>query len=382
MKEIYLDHAATTPMKEEVIAEVLRVMQENFGNPSSVHQFGRKAKEELMTARQAIARSIHAKEDEIIFTSGGTEGDNTAIIQTALLKQNQGKHIITTKIEHPAVLEPMKYLESLGFEVTYLNVDEKGQISLEELKKALREDTILVSVMMANNETGNLLPIKEIGDILKNHPAVFHTDAVQGYGPLTIDVNELGVDLLSVSGHKFNGPKGVGFLYKKESIPLRPFLKGGEQEDKHRAGTENLANIVGMAKAASLLTAEEKEKQWQKMLELNQMISQGLKDADINFQLNGDEKQKMPHILNLQFKGVNKEILLMRLDLKGMAVSSGSACTAGSVDPSHVLEAMYGKNHAAVNESLRISLGYENTKEEIEAFTETLITEVKRLQKN
>lgn len=381
MKQIYLDHAATTPMAKEVVEVMTQSMLENFGNPSSIHLFGRKAKAALMTARKSIAQSLNASPKEIIFTSGGTEGDNTALISTAFAYEKNGRHIITTAVEHPAVLEPMKYLESLGFEVTYLPVNNKGQITPQQVKKALREDTILVSIMAANNETGNLFPLKAIGEILKDHPAIFHTDAVQAYGMLFLDVKELGVDLLSVSAHKFNGPKGVGFLYKKETLLLPAFLKGGHQEDKHRAGTENLAGIVGMAKAVELLPLEKKQAELEKMQHFNTTILTALEKSGIEFSLNGDETAKLPHILNLHFHGIPKDVLLMRLDLKGIAVSSGSACTAGTIEVSHVLEAMYGKNHPAQQESLRISLGVENTSEEIETFLEILIEEIHKIQK-
>lgn len=381
MKDIYLDHAATTPMAKEVVEVMTQSMLENFGNPSSIHLFGRKAKAALMTARRTIANSLNALPSEIIFTSGGTEGDNTAIISSALANQKKGQHIITTAIEHPAVLEPMKYLESLGFTVTYLPVDEKGQITPQQVQEALREDTILVSIMTANNETGNLLPIKEIGEILKDHPAIFHTDAVQAYGALTLDVKELGVDLLSISAHKFNGPKGVGFLYKKDGLLLPAFLRGGQQEEKHRAGTENLPGILGMTKALQLLPPEKKQENLKKMAEFSREILETLKNAQIDFSLNGDEGAKLPHILNLRFKGISRDVLLMRLDLRGIAVSSGSACTAGTVEVSHVLEAMYGKDHPAEQESLRISLGAENTAEEIQRFLEILVGEIHKIQK-
>ncbi len=243
VKTIYLDHAATTPMHPQVIEAMTAIMQDTFGNPSSIHGFGRHAHEKLETARQIIADSLQAKPHEIIFNSGGTEGDNTAILETAFSRQKEGRHLITTAIEHPAVLNTMKYLETKGFDVTYLPVDEKGNLSIEEVKKALREDTILVSVMYGNNEIGNLMPIKEIGELLADHPAYFHTDAVQAYGNQTIHPEELGIDLLSISAHKINGPKGVGFLYKRDGVNIPALLLGGEQEEKRRAGTENLAGI-------------------------------------------------------------------------------------------------------------------------------------------
>lgn len=373
---IYLDHAATTPMSEEVLDKMYHIMKENFGNPSSTHEYGRKGKRELLLARKIIADSLGAKPHEIIFTSGGTESDNTAIIQTALSRKNLGKHIITTKVEHPAVLEPMKYLASLGFEITYLPVDEKGRLSLKTFKDNLRDDTILVSIMMVNNETGTIFPIKEIGDILKDHQAVFHTDAVQAYGPLEINLGDLGVDLLSVSAHKFNGPKGVGFLYEREGIVLPPFIKGGEQEEKRRAGTENLPGIVGMAEAVKAFSHRKAGQK--KMKELSDYILNRLTAEKIAFALNGDIENKIPQTMNLYFPHIHRDILLTRLDLLGIALSAGSACTAGIAEPSHVLSAMFGKEAPQVKASLRISLGYENTLEEMALFCDKLIAELKR----
>ncbi|WP_106396164.1 cysteine desulfurase family protein [Enterococcus timonensis] len=381
MGNIYLDHGATTPMHPAVIAAMVAEMENNFGNPSSVHAFGRAGKKSLMTARTLIAGSLNAEAEEIIFNSGGTEGDNTALIETALAQQKFGKHIITTSIEHPAVIEPLHYLESLGFEVTYLPVDEKGQITVQQVADNLREDTILVSIMAANNETGNILPISEIGELLVEHQAIFHTDAVQAYGAFDIDVKKQHIDLLSVSAHKFSGPKGVGFLYKNKSVRLPALLKGGQQEEKRRAGTENLPAIVGMAEAVKILTPLEKKNRKHRYQELATKILVELKDAGIDFSLNGDPQHKLPHVLNLYLKGIHRDVLLMRLDLAGVAVSSGSACTAGTIEPSHVLEAMYGHDAPQVDESIRISLGYENTEDEIDQFLEILIAEVQRLKK-
>lgn len=281
VKTIYLDHAATTPMHPQVIEAMTEIMQDTFGNPSSIHGFGRHAHEKLETARQIIADSLQAKSHEIIFNSGGTEGDNTAILETAFSRQKEGRHLITTAIEHPAVLNTMKYLETKGFDVTYLPVDEKGNLSIEEVKKALREDTILVSVMYGNNEIGNLMPIKEIGEILADHPAYFHTDAVQAYGNQTIHPEELGIDLLSISAHKINGPKGVGFLYKRDGVNIPALLLGGEQEEKRRAGTENLAGIWGMAKAVELLSPEEREARNNKYKGFQQLILDTLEANEI-----------------------------------------------------------------------------------------------------
>ncbi|WP_265460053.1 cysteine desulfurase family protein [Enterococcus sp. HY326] len=373
MSRMYFDHAATTPMAPEVIDAVTQVMKEVFGNPSSIHQFGRQAHEYLENARQTIASSLQVKPHEIIFNSGGTEGDNTAIIETALARQNFGKHLITTAIEHPAVLNTMKYLETLGFEVTYLPVDQKGNLAVADFQKALREDTILVSIMYVNNETGNILPIPEIGAILKHHPAYFHADAVQAYGLLEINPHEIGIDLLSVSAHKFNGPKGVGFLFKTDAIQLPPFLHGGEQEEKRRAGTENLAGIVGMSQAVSLLKATDKNSKRAEFQQFQTVLLKQLEAAGIPFEINGDVEQATHHVLNLRFPGVRNDLLLMKLDLQGIAISTGSACTAGTVDPSHVLEAMYGKGNPTIKESVRISFGSDNTLAEVEELAAKLI---------
>ncbi|MBE9911600.1 MULTISPECIES: cysteine desulfurase family protein [Enterococcus] len=373
MGNIYLDHAATTPMHPLVIKEMMDIMEGTFGNPSSIHEFGRMAHEKLENARQILADSLHARPHEIIFNSGGTEGDNTAILETAFSRQNEGKHLITTVIEHPAVLNTMKYLENKGFEVTYLPVDQKGNISIADFRSALREDTILVSIMYGNNEIGNLLPIKEIGEILREHPAYFHTDAVQAYGNQTIHPQELGIDLLSISGHKINGPKGIGFLYKRDGVNIPPLLLGGEQEEKRRAGTENLAGICGLAKAVEILTLEEREARNKKYLDFQQLILDKLTENEIEYAINGDLTNKLPHVLNLRIPGIVNDLLLMKLDLQGFAISIGSACTAGNIEPSHVLEAMYGKGTPFLKESIRISFGYGNTEEEVQRFADGLV---------
>lgn len=377
----YLDHAATTPMRPEVIDTMTQVMQKVYGNPSSIHRYGRQGHSYLENARQQIADALKVNPHEVIFTSGGTESDNTALIETALARKDQGRHIITTAIEHPAILNTTKYLEQLGFEVTYLPVDEKGQLATETVAKALRDDTILVSIMTANNETGNLLPIQQIGQLLEDHPAVFHTDAVQAFGKIPVHPAEMGVDLLSVSGHKFNGPKGIGFLYKSDALKLQPFMHGGEQEEKRRAGTENLAAICGMAKAIELLPETVQEKKQEEYAAFSRIVLQALAEAGIIYSVNGDCDHKMAHLLNLQFAGVPNDLLLMHLDLKGFAISTGSACTAGNVDPSHVLTAMYGQGDERIRQSIRISFGYGNTRAEIEDFAQNLVEIVKKLAK-
>jgi cysteine desulfurase len=303
------------------------------------------------------------------------------ILETAFGRQNEGRHLITTQIEHPAVINSMKYLETQGFEVTYLPVDRKGRISLKDFEKSLRPDTILVSIMYGNNEIGNLMPIQEIGERLKDHPAYFHTDAVQAYGNQFIRPRELGVDFLSISAHKINGPKGVGFLYKSDEAKLQPLLHGGEQEEKRRAGTENLAGVCGMAKAVELLTEDEREKRQKLYEQFTQKVLTTLDQAGVDYHVNGDLNNKLPHVLNLRFTGIVNDLLLMKLDLKGIAVSTGSACTAGTIDPSHVLEAMYGEGAIEVKESLRVSFGYGNTIEQVDYFAEQLVASLHELTK-
>lgn len=377
---IYLDHAATTPMHPKVIEVMTETMTAFFGNPSSIHHYGRSAHARLEEARQTIAESLGANSHEIIFNSGGTEGDNTAILETALQRQAEGKHIITTAIEHPAVLETMRYLETLGFEVTYLPVDEQGQLSASAVAQALRSDTILVSIMYANNETGNLLPIAAIGELLQGHPATFHSDAVQAYGKILLRPKEVGVDLLSVSAHKINGPKGVGFLYIRDGVYLPSLLHGGEQEEKRRAGTENLAAICGMAEAVKLLPLEVQEAKAEEAQQFSEVILETLEQNQVEYIINGDVHKKLPHILNLYFPGVSNDLLLMKLDLKKAAISTGSACTAGNVEPSHVLEAMYGENHPAIFESVRISFGLGNTQAEVTEFAQMLAQTVSEIR--
>lgn len=381
MKPIYLDNAATTPMHTAVVATMFEAMKEDFGNPSSVHQFGRKAHGKLEVARSQIAKSIGAKETEIFFTSGGTEGDNYAIMQTAFLRKEFGKHLITTAVEHHAVLHTMEFLETQGFEVTYLSVDDTGQIDLDELKAALRPDTILVSIMFANNEIGTIYPINEIGAILSEHQAYFHTDAVQAYGCLDIDVKELNVNFLSVSAHKISGPKGVGFLYMKEATPLPPLMHGGDQETKKRAGTENLPGIIGFSQAVRLLSSDQKEKNALHYEELRTQLLNALAAENIEFEVNGDASQRLPHILNLWIKGIPNDLLLVHLDLMGIAISTGSACTAGNVEPSHVLSAMYGTKNPLIKESIRISFGKQTTSDEITYLASCLNKIVHKIKK-
>lgn len=381
MSEIYLDNAATTPMAPEVLATMNKEMKESWGNASTGYSYGRHSKLVMENSRHLIAQSINADDNEIVFTSGGTESDNTAIIQTALTRQNLGKHIITTAIEHEAVLKPLHFLEEHGFEVTYLPVDEYGEISLDDFKKALRDDTILVTIMMGNNEVGSRMPIHEIGEILKDHQAWFHTDAVQTYGLLPIDVKRDHIDMLSTSAHKLNGPKMIGFLYRRDGISFPSFIKGGDQETKRRAGTENVPAIAAFAKAVELDSPEEKQKLRERYYHFKQKIVQGLRDHGVDFEVNGKiDPNGLNHVLNLWFKGISTYVMQTDLDLAGIAVSGGSACTAGSIEPSHVLTAMYGADSPRISESIRISFGKVNTEEDIDKLIATIVQTVDKLK--
>lgn len=380
MERIYLDHAATTPMHPRVIEKMMEVMNNNFGNPSSIHSFGREARHYIDLARETLARSIGAKENEIIFTSGGTESDNMALFGAAESNQHLGKHIITTQIEHHAVLHACQKLEKMGFDVTYLPVDETGVLSLDDLREALREDTILVSVMYGNNEVGTIQPINEIGELLQSHQALFHTDAVQAYGIEEINVEELNVDLLSVSAHKINGPKGTGFLYVRDKVKLVPRAYGGEQERKRRAGTENVAAIVGFQEAVKIASEERLVKR-EKYQEFKKTFIEKLAAHNIEFSINGLLEKSVPHVLNLTFPGTNVEAMLVNLDLAGIAVSSGSACTAGSIEPSHVLVAMFGKESDRLINSIRFSFGFNTTEDQIIKTAEETARIVSRLKK-
>ncbi|WP_395096894.1 cysteine desulfurase family protein [Bacillus amyloliquefaciens] len=378
MERIYLDHAATSPMDERVLEEMKPHFFGSFGNPSSIHSFGRESRKWVDEARADIAREISAKEQEIIFTSGGTEADNLAIFGTAAARKNEGKHIITTAIEHHAVLHGCEKLEEDGFEVTYLIPGPSGRISANQVKEALRDDTILVTVMYGNNEVGTIQPIDEIGELLSGHQAYFHTDAVQAFGYMPIDVKKSRIDMLSVSGHKLNGPKGTGFLYVNQEVKLSPILLGGEQERKRRAGTENVPGIAGL-KEAVVLSNREREEKTAKYKEFKNIIMSTLEKSGVTAEVNGDAEKCLPHILNLYFPGVPVEALLVNLDMEGVAVSSGSACTAGSVLPSHVLTAMFGSESGRLTSSIRLSFGLGNTAEQIETAAEKLAAVVKRL---
>ncbi len=361
---IYLDHAATTAARPEVVEAMLPYFTEQFGNPSSIYSFSQKNKAVITKCRETIAKSLGAKSNEIYFTAGGSESDNWALKATAEAYAGKGKHIITTKIEHHAILHTAQYLESRGFEVTYLDVDENGIVKLDQLKQAIRPDTILISVMFANNEIGTIEPIREIGEIAKKHGIVFHTDAVQAYGQVPINVDEYHIDLLSASGHKLNGPKGIGFLYIRTGLKLRSFIHGGAQERSRRAGTENVTGIVGLARAVEIAfdTMEERTK---KECEMRDHLIDRLL-AEVPFaRLNGDRTRRLPNNVNISFQFIEGESMLIMLDMAGICASSGSACTSGSLDPSHVLLAI-GLPHEIAHGSLRMTLGDENTMEEMD----------------
>ena len=370
---IYLDHAATTPMAPEVIEVMTTALTNNYGNASSIHTLGKKNRVLVDYARQKMAQSIGAHAREIIITSGGTEGDNMALLKTAEHYADKGNHIITTVIEHPAVLNPLRYLETKGFEVTYLPVNDKGQVTLEQVKDAIRPETILISMMHANNEVGTVMPIQAVGEYLESldQEIAFHTDAVQAYGTVSLDVNELRVDLLSVSAHKMNGPKGIGFLYVREGLNIPSLLLGGAQENEHRAGTENIPAILAFEKAIQL-NIEKREENYERLSNLKTSFIEGLNHFNIEYAINGDIEKSLPHILNIHFPSVRSDMLLIKMDLNGVAISAGSACSAGSIEPSHVLVAMYGEEAEEINHSVRFSFGLGNTEAEIEQVVELL----------
>ncbi|WP_164668517.1 cysteine desulfurase family protein [Virgibacillus doumboii] len=378
MDHIYLDHAATTPVDKQVVEVMNPIFADVFGNPSSIHSFGRKARRLMDEARRTMAKSIHANEKEIVFTSGGTEADNLALIGTALANKNKGNHIITTVQEHHATLHTAEELEQQGFNVTYLPVDETGRISVDDLKAALTDSTILVSIMYVNNETGVVQPIEEIGQVLKSHQAYFHTDAVQAYGLKDINVEESGIDLLTVSSHKINGPKGIGFLYISNDVKIEALQFGGEQERKRRAGTENVAGAVGFQKAVELSVGNRAQRN-EKYQAFKEQFIERLTENNIDFKLNGDPHYGIASTVNISFPGTNVESLLTNFDLEGIAASSGSACTAGSVEPSHVLSAMYGENNERTKNSIRFSFGLFNTEENVKEAADRVTKIVKRL---
>lgn len=381
MNKIYLDHAATTPVAPEVFKAMEPYLTQFYGNPSSIYSIAQKAAMAVSEAREKVAALIGADDErEIIFTSGGTEADNLAIKGAAMALQNKGKHIITSKIEHHAVLHTCEYLEKyLGFDITYLDVDDEGFVSPESVAEAIREDTILVTIMMANNEIGTIEPIKEIGEIVEKHDIYFHTDAVQAVGQIPVDVNELKVDLLSLSAHKFNGPKGVGALYIRKGTRIVPQISGGAQERKRRAGTENVPGIVGLGKAAEI-AGEKLESKAEEVSRLRDKLIQGIEEKIDEVVLNGPRgKDRLPNNVNFCFRYVEGESILLNLDMLGIAASSGSACTSGSLDPSHVLLAI-GRPHETAHGSLRLTLGLDNTEEDIDYLLEVLPGIIQKLR--
>jgi cysteine desulfurase len=379
MKRIYLDHAATTPVDPTVVETMLPFFTEYFGNPSSVYTEGRGVKKSIEAARIQIAKAINADPREIYFTGSGSEADNWAIKGIAMKNQAKGKHIITSTIEHHAVLHTCEYLEKQGFEVTYLPVDEYGLISLDDLRNAIRKDTILVTIMFANNEIGTIEPIKEIGEIVKEKGIIFHTDAVQALGNIPVDVKDLNVDLLAISAHKIYGPKGIGALFIRKGVPIDNLIHGGAQERKKRAGTENTAEIVAFGKAAEMVT-EQLVENAAHMKKLRDLLIKGVMDNIPQVRLNGHPEKRLPGNANFCFDYIEGESILLSLDIIGVAGSSGSACTSGSLDPSHVLLAI-GLPAGVAHGSLRLSIGKHTTVEDINYVVENLIQIIERLRK-
>lgn len=375
---IYLDNAATTKTSPTVLETMLPYFSEYYGNASSIYSIGAKSKEAINRSRETIAATIGAQPNEIYFTAGGSESDNWALKATAEAYKAKGNHIITTKIEHHAILHTCEYLEKMGFEISYIDVDENGVVKLDQLERAIRPETILISVMFANNEIGTIQPIREIGEIAKRHGVLFHTDAVQAYGQLPINVDELHIDMLSSSAHKICGPKGIGFLYIRKGVKIRSFVHGGAQERKRRAGTENVPGIVGYGKAAeeAVSTMEERTKREADLRDY--LIGRVLKEIPYT-RLNGHPTKRLPNNANFSFQFIEGESLLIMLDMDGICGSSGSACTSGSLDPSHVLLAI-GLPHEIAHGSLRLTLGADTTREEIDFVVDRTKTIVERLR--
>ena len=377
-KNIYMDNAATTRLKKEVLDEMLPYLTEDYGNPSSVYSLGSKSKRAVEDAREKVAKVIGANKREIFFTGGGSEADNWAIKGIAYANSSKGNHIITTKIEHHAILHACEYLEKKGFDVTYLDVDEFGLVDLNQLKESITDETILISIMYANNEIGTIQPIKEIGEIAKENKIYFHTDAVQAMGNTEIDVNELNIDLLSMSAHKIYGPKGVGALYVRQGVKIDPLIIGGGQERNRRAGTENVPGLVGFGKAIEL-AYENMEEHNSKLTKLRDSLIRKIMDNISYTRLNGHPTKRLPGNVNICFEFIEGESLLLSLDMVGIAGSSGSACTSGSLDPSHVLLAI-GLEHEIAHGSLRLSLGDFNNEEELDYVVDNLKVIVQRLR--
>ncbi|QAT62055.1 cysteine desulfurase NifS [Acidilutibacter cellobiosedens] len=377
-KYIYMDNAATTPIKREVLEAMMPYFTDKYGNPSSIYSIGGQSRNAIERAREKVSKVFNAKPQEIFFTSCGSESDNWAIKGIAYANRKRGNHIITSKIEHHAVLHTCQYLEKQGFRVTYLDVDEYGFINLDQLKESIRDDTILISIMFANNEIGTIQPIAEIGKIAKEKGIYFHTDAVQAIGNVKIDVNELNIDLLSLSAHKFYGPKGIGALYIRQGVKIDPLISGGAQERNRRAGTENVPYIVGLGKAIEL-AYENIDEHNEKLTKLRKRLIKGIFDNIDYVRLNGDEEKRLPGNANFCFRFIEGESILLSLDMEGIAGSSGSACTSGSLDPSHVLLAI-GLPHEIAHGSLRLTLGDFNTEEDVDYVVEKLTEIVARLR--
>ena len=363
-KKIYLDHNATTPLHEEVTNAMIEFMRDGWGNPSSIHWAGRGPRKAIDEARESVCKLLGCTNLELVFTSSGSESNNMAIKGTALFKKNKGNHIITTKVEHPSVLTTCKYLQKEGFDVTYLDVDSDGMISLDDLKNAITDKTILITIMYANNETGVIFPVKEIAKIAKEHKVTFHTDAVQVAGKLNIDVKEIGCDLLTISSHKIYGPKGVGALFQKRGVRLTPIIHGGHHERNRRGGTENVVGIVGFGKAAEI-AMRDMDAEVAHLTKLRDRLEEALLKSLPNISLNGAKDKRLPNTTNISFEYVEGESLLLNMDMLGIAASSGSACTSGSLEPSHVLTSM-GIPHEISHGSIRFSLGRNNTEEDVD----------------
>ena len=376
---IYMDHNATTPLDKRVLDKMMPYFKDIYSNPSSVYRFAQESKKAVEDARSLLAQLLGSSSGEIVFTSGGTESDNTAIKGIALMHRDKGNHIITSKIEHHAVLHACEFLGKQGFEVTYLDVDEYGVVDLEQLKKAIKKETILVSVMHANNEVGTIQPIKEIADICKGKEVFFHTDAVQAVGKVKIDVKDLGVDLLALSAHKFYGPKGVGALYVKKGVKFFPLLHGGGHEKGKRSGTENVAGIVGLGEAARLALAEQQAEE-RRIVALRDKLQAGVLERIPEIKINGHSTQRLASTLNFCIRHIEGESILINLDFEGICASSGSACTSGSLEPSHVLLAM-GIPAEVAHGSLRLSLGKQNTDSDVDKVLEVLPPIVEKLRK-
>jgi|LSQX01.2.fsa_nt_gb cysteine desulfurase len=378
-RQVYLDHAATTPVHPEVFQEMRVVLETHFGNPSSLHFYGRAVKQRLEIARERVARLLNAKHEEIYFTSGGTEADNLAVIGTAWALQDKGRHIITSTIEHHAVLDTCEMLSQNGFDVTFLPVDQYGMVDIDELRRAIRPDTILITIMHANNEIGTIQPIEEIGKVAKEYEIVFHTDAVQTAGYMPLNVDELGVDLLSVSAHKIYGPKGAGALYIREGTPLEPLFHGGGQEKSKRPGTENIPGIVGLGKAAEL-AAKEHASESRRYRKLCEKLIQGIRERIPGTRLNGHPEKRLPHNVNVTIEGTKGECLLTGLDQRGIAVSTGSACSSGSSQLSHVLEAI-GLSPEKGAGTIRMTVGRSTTEGDIDYVLDNLVEVVDMLRR-